>query len=230
MPTDFVSGENGKVSVFMDHREPFQMSNYLSDLGASVQLKQLQVADYICSERVAVEKKTISDFLQSIINLRIFKQAKEISESFERPVIILEGNPDMLFLERGVHANSIRGVLSSLAIDYKIPLMWTANTKETANMVFWMARREQIGEKKEIQIRAKVKKESLPEQQEFILAGLPNISNKLSRSLLSHFKTVKKVFNASEEKLQKVDGIGEEKAKRIWNTINSAYNPDEKQE
>ncbi len=148
---------------------------------------------------------------------------EEISNSFERPVLLLEGNPDMLFFERQIHPNTVRGVLSSIAIDYKDPILWAANSKETANMIYWIAKREQDHEKRGIQIRAKTRTETVEDQQEFILAGLPNISNVLSKRLLEHFGSVKKIFNAKQEKLMKVEGIGEEKAKKIWELLNSKY-------
>ena len=214
---------SGKITVFVDHRENQMVPAYIKELGAEVVLKQLLVADFICSDRVAVEKKTSSDFLQSIINQRIFKQMSEISDSFERPLLILEGNPEMLFVERQIHPNTVRGVISSIAIDYKVPIIWTANSKETANMVYWIAKREQDHEKRGVQIRAKQRAETAEDQQEFIVAGLPSVSNVLSKRLLEHFGSVKKVFNAKEDKLIKVDGIGEEKAKKIWELLNSKY-------
>jgi Fanconi anemia group M protein len=214
---------SGKITIFVDHRENQMVPNYMKELGADVVLKQLLVADYICSDRVGVEKKTCSDFLQSIINQRIFKQMGEISDSFERPLLILEGNPEMLFLERQIHPNTVRGVISSIAIDYNVPIIWTSNSRETANMVYWIAKREQDHEKRGVQIRAKTRQETPEEQQEFVVAGLPNVSNVLSKRLLDHFGSVKKIFAAKQDKLMKVDGIGEEKAKKIWGLLNLKY-------
>lgn len=217
----------GKITVFADHRENNMVPAYIKELGADVVLKQLAVADYICSDRVAIEKKTVSDFLQSIINQRIFKQAGELADSFERPLFLLEGNPDMLFLERGIHPNTVRGVISSIAIDYKIPIIWTANSKESAGMIYWIAKREQDHEKRGIQIRAKTRTETVQDHQEFLIAGLPSVSNVLSKRLLEKFKTVKKVFSAKQSQLMKVEGIGEEKAKKIWDVLNKVYKEEE---
>ena len=218
---------SGKITVFADHRENSMVPAYIKEFGAEVILKQLRVADYICSDRVAIEKKTVSDFLQSIVNQRIFRQASELANSFERPLLLLEGNPDMLFLERHIHPNTVRGVLSSIAIDFKIPIIWTSNAKETANMIYWIAKREQLIEKREVQIRAKTRTETTQDHQEFLVAGLPHVSNVLSKRLLEHFGSVKKIFSAKQEKLKKVEGIGEEKAKRIWDVINAEYGKDE---
>lgn len=65
---------------------------------------------------------------------------------------------------------------------------------------------------------------SLPEQQEFLIAGLPHVNSKLSKRLLEKFRTPKAVFNAKPERLMKVDGVGKEKSKRIWDLLNKEYN------
>lgn len=211
------------ITVFVDTRENQNIVKYLKDCGASVKVKQLLVGDYICSNRVGIEKKTIRDFLGSISNQRIFKQIKEMRESFERPLFMIEGNPEMLYFENNIHPNSIRGVLSSIAVDNNIPIIWSSNVKESAEMIYWIAKREQTDRKSNIAIRTKSKQNSDSLLQEFIVSGLPGTSNVLSKRLLKKFKTVKKVFSASEEKLQKVEGLGKEKAKKIWEILNKNY-------
>ncbi len=213
-----------KVRIVVDHRES---KNHvflnLQDFDVDLVREQLKTGDYICSDRVCVERKTIPDFIQSVIDQRIFKQVSGISECFEKPLMIIEGNPDLLFLERDVHPNTIRGALASLAIDYKIPLIWTRNAKETANQIYWIAYREQVKEKRSLAIRCPRKFVGFRDQQEFLIAGLPHINTKLSRNLLKKFKTPKRVFSAKEEKLTKVEGIGKGKAKSIWELLNKEY-------
>ena len=213
-----------KVLILADHREASSnVTRHLKEHDADVRETQLKVGDYILSERVAVERKSIPDFLQSIIDQRLFRQMEELSCSYEKPVLILEGNPEALFLERNMHANTVRGVLSSIAIDYRLPIIWTHNSKETAAQIYWMAHREQVQESKELQIRCSKKNHTLGHQQEFLVAGLPNISNVLSRRLLRHFGSVAEVYAAQPEELMKVEGIGKERAKKIWDLINSGY-------
>jgi len=216
--------DTGKVRIVVDHRESKNhVFRNLREFDVSLVRKQLKTGDYVCSDRVCVERKTIPDFIQSIIDQRIFKQASEISECFEKPLMILEGNPDLLFLERNVHPNTIRGALASLAIDQKIPIIWTRNAKETANQIYWIAYREQVKEKRSLAIRCPRKLRSVSDRQEFLIAGLPHINTKLSKNLLKKFKTPKKVFSAKPEKLIRVEGIGKEKAKRIWELLNKKY-------
>jgi len=213
-----------KVLILADHREiASNVTRHLKEHDADIRETQLKVGDYILSERVAVERKSIPDFLQSVIDQRLFKQMEELACSYEKPVLILEGNPESMFLERNIHANTVRGVLSSIAIDYRIPIIWTHNSKETAAQIYWMAHREQVKEKKELQIRCSKRNHTLSGKQEFLVAGLPNVSNVLSRRLLRHFGTVRDVYNSTQQELMKVEGVGKKKAKIIWDLINSEY-------
>jgi len=222
--TKAINDKQNKPVIYVDNREMKSFTfESLKGFDAKLEPKQLKVGDYICSDRVCIERKTVSDFIQSMFNQRIFEQLSSLSESFERPVLIIEGNSKALFSERNIHANTVRGILSAIAIDFGIPIIWTHNSKETAAQVFWIANREQILEKREPSIRANKKARTLAKQQEFLVAGLPSVNSKLSKRLLKEFKTVKNVFTAEQEKLINVDKIGKEKAKKIHDVLNSEY-------
>jgi len=212
------------VKIVVDHREAKNhVFMHLKDTASELVCEQLKTGDYICSDRVAVERKTVADFVQSLLDRRIFEQVSKMQECFERPVLIIEGDPDLLFLERNVHPNAIRGALASIAIDHRIPIIWTRSAKETAQQLYWIAYREQIGGKRSVAIRCPAKKKGVRDQQEFLIAGLPDINTKLSKNLLKKFRTPKSVFSAKPERLMKVDGIGKIKAKRIWDLLNQEY-------
>jgi Fanconi anemia group M protein len=213
---------NGKIRIVVDHRESKnRVFERLMDFGAELVCEQLKTGDFICSDRVAIERKTIPDLLQSIIDGRIFRQVSEISGCFERPLLIIEGSSDLLYTERNVHPNAIRGALASLAVDYKIPIIWTRNQNETASQIYWIAQREQVKDSRTPAIRSPNKSKSTRDMQEFLLAGLPDVNTMLSRNLLKKFRTPKRVFSASPEKLMTVEGIGELKARKIWELLNS---------
>jgi Fanconi anemia group M protein len=102
-------------------------------------------------------------------------------------------------------------------------LIWTHNSKETAAQIYWMAYREQVKEGRGLQIRCNKRNHTLSHSQEFLVAGLPNVSNVLSKRLLKRFGSVRKVYSARPEQLMKVEGFGEKKARRIWEVVNSRY-------
>jgi ERCC4-type nuclease len=219
------SGE--KISIITDYREKrTKTCEWLRTFDAKIIEKKLDVADYIVSDRVGIERKTVNDLLQSVLNQRLFRQLEDLSASFARPLLILEGDQRMLFLARNIHPNTIHGVLSSITLDYGIPIIWTHSPKVTAAQIFWTACREQGKEKRGLQTRVCKKTKNTADLQQFLIAGLPNVNSVLSERLLREFKTVKRVFSLDEAELKKVPGIGEKKAKKIWKLLNSEYGPE----
>ncbi|MBU3896645.1 MAG: hypothetical protein KJ697_01790 [Nanoarchaeota archaeon] len=162
---------------------------------------------------------TASDFLSSIVDKRLFQQMKDLRENFEKPILIIEGND----LYDRLHPNAVRGALASIALDFKIPIIWTKNVAETVGMIFCIARREQIDERKTVSFIEKKKATSLKDQQELLVHGLPGVSIVRARSLLKHLKTPGKIFNASEKTLAKVENIGKTTAKKIRKVLVSKY-------
>ena len=169
---------------------------------------------------MAIERKTTKDFVDSLIDKRLFKQARELSEEFKRPLMILEGDD----LYGGmVNPNAIRGALASIAIDFGISIIPTRNAQDTAAMIKRIAVREQNGERTPIQIRTDKKPVSLLEQQLFIVESLPNIGPVNAKNLLEHFGSVANILNASSVELQEVDGIGLKTAQDIRHVLDSKY-------
>ncbi len=216
---------DGKLKIIADHREiPSGIVNELIKLGADVESKQLSVGDFILSERVAVERKTVDDFLQSIVDKRLMTQAELLHETFEYPVLILEGND--VYSRRAIHPNAIRGALVALAVDFRIPILPASDEKETAHILFMIAKREQLAGFREVAVRGEPKRLTLSEFQRFVVEGLPGVSAVLARRLLEYFGTVEQVMCASEKELREVRGIGKEKAREIRRVLTSTYEPE----
>ncbi len=212
--------KDNKIKIFIDHREQ-KLIRLLSEAKEidAVQ-KQLDVGDIIISDRVGIERKEVKDFLQSIIDKRLFRQITDLKETFERPLIMLEGKN--LYGIRNIHPNAIRGALASIACDFGIPVIPTRDLEETKDMVIALARREH-GDKRDISLRGTRRSKTEKEVQEYIISGFPDINIKLSRRILEKFGTIKKFMNAKEERLEKIEGIGKEKAKRIKNIADADY-------
>ncbi|MEM3737469.1 MAG: DEAD/DEAH box helicase [Candidatus Bathyarchaeia archaeon] len=212
--------------IYVDNRDSSsQVVKELIRLGARIELKNLPVGDYVLSEDVAVERKTSSDLADSIIDKRLFTQAKELSSSYTKPIFIVEGEDP--YTSRGISAQAIRGAILSLMLDFRIPVLITKNPTETALMLIAAAKSEQL-EKKEVHIsvRAAKKPLTLTEQQEYIVAGLPNVERTLARRLLSALGSVEGVFTATKEELQRIHGVGDVIAEKIRRVITAKYQTD----
>lgn len=207
--------------VYADSREGnSKVIRYLSDMEVDTKVRAMTVGDYQVSDDVVIERKTAKDFVDSIIDKRLFKQANDLREEFRRPLIILEGDD----LYNGfINPNAIRGSIASIALDFGISIIPTRNAQDTAAMIKRIAIREQKGEKVNISIRTEKKPANIWEQQIFIVESLPNIGPVHAKRLLEHFGTVNNIFNASVDDLTEVEGIGKKTAENIKKVVESKY-------
>ncbi len=208
-----------KPTIYVDTREfRSDVVKYLSE-NYSIVPKQLSIGDYIISDRIVVERKDVNDFLESLKDGRLFSQLVEMRRNYEVPVLIIEG--ESLFI-RGFHENSIYGALASIIADYKVPIIFTKDARETAKFIDALLKREFSG-KKEIALRKEKRPMSDEERQRYIVESLPNVSAKLSQRLLEHFGTVRDVINAEVGELIQVKGIGRKTAEEIYDIVNKKY-------
>lgn len=211
-----------KVTLIVDSREAGSpIIKELSKFDVKIDLETLKIGDFILSDRVAVEKKTTEDFTSSIIDGRLFTQVMNLKSVYQMPIVLVEG--ETLYSAREIRPEAVMGALVSVLIDYDVPIVWMRTPPETALFLFSIARREQFKERREPKIRAETKPATLSESQEFIIAGLPHVDRVLARRLLKTFGSVERVFSASEEELQKVEGIGKKISEMIRKIVSSKY-------
>jgi len=210
------------VIIYADSRESSSSVVSILKKRCIVREKQLKSADYILSKEVAVERKTKEDFIQSIIDRRLFEQLERLKSTFSKPVLVIEGS-HLLKNDRNIHPNALRGAVASVSIDFSVPIIWTESQLQTAEMLLSIAKREQLDMKKPVGVRGKRKFLSKNQQQLFIVSGLPNISDATAKKLLVHFRTPAAVFAASEAELQEVPGIGKKMAERIRSVLDRKF-------
>lgn len=210
------------LSIIVDNREyRSNVVRFLSGKEVDIESMQLDVGDYVVSSRIGIERKKVDDYLNSLIEGKLFFQLRRLRDAYSRPVLILEG--EKLLTKRNISHNAIFGSLVSTIVDFGIPIITTASAKETADLIFIMANREQKHSDKAVAIRGEKWSMSIPEQQQFIIEGLPNVSAVLAKRLLQSFGSIKAIVNSSEKELCEVQGIGKNIATEIIKLLNSDY-------
>jgi len=190
--------------------------------GADVEIAQLPVGDFLLSERACVERKRREDFEQSIIDGRLFQQVARLSEQFEKPFLVIEGER----FEERVSRPALLGAISSIMLDYRVSIFFTKDAEKTAEFLLAVAKREQLAEKRPVRMLGEKHAYSPSQQKRMIVEALPGVGPKIAFALLKHFGTVEKLMKAKEDQLMKVEGIGEEKAKAIRKLITEKYEPE----
>jgi len=206
-----------KIKIIADNRERNSLViSEIINLGIEIEFKQLPVADYLVNNSIAIERKTISDFKSSIINKRIISQLAELKQ-YPSPILIIEGIESNQIYEGVIHENAFRGFILSIVNDYKIPIIFTLNEKDTAKYIAVLTKKKA---KKDSAIRATKILLTDKEQLQFIMEGFPNVGPTTAKKLLSHYKNIKNFINTSEEELKSVMG---KKAEAIYKLINFSF-------
>lgn len=215
------------VEIVIDQRElDATIARDLSTRdGLTTRLETLDVGDYVLSDRVAVERKSVDDFLDTIVgsDRSLFEQIKDAARSYARPILILEGEQAALFERRNVHPNAIRGALASLAIDFGTSVLYTRDEDGTADLLETVARREQEESDRVVSVHSEKSAKTLPEQQEYVVSAIAEVGPVTATALLEQFGSVEAVMSASEEELTGVSGVGDVTAERIREVVGSEY-------
>ena len=205
--------QEDQVLIYADSRE--KSSGVLKALrelpGVKLRLKSLSVGDYVLSKRVCVEFKYADDFVDSLLDGRLFSQLRELTH-YQRPVMIVQGSD--WYAKRNVHPNAVRGALSAVAVSFGVPILVSQNDKDTAQLLQTIAERENKGAVGGAEFVSSTSS-STNQQLVELVASIPAVGPVLAPRILKHFRTLRAVIAASPEDLQAVEGVGKKKAQEI---------------
>ncbi len=212
------------VKIYVDEREKSSdVPLNLSSMGVSLVFKVLDVGDYAIDD-VFIERKRIDDLVRSVYEGRFFDQLKRL-KSLEKgkPVLIVEG--DVFNLGRYVeNPRPIEAALISAVLSFNIPVLYTRDSKHTAELLRYVAeriqraRKESASKKKAMLLPTyrkskKPKTEDVRSWQVYILSSFPKVGPTLAERLLHKFGSLKAVINAHATELLRVEGMTEDRVK-----------------
>jgi Fanconi anemia group M protein len=214
------------IEVVCDRREVRSgVPLAVEKLGSMVDIETLEIGDYCVSDRVVIERKTVSDFLTSVIENRqhLFTQIKDMRREYSRPLLIMEGSPTDLYISRAIHPNAIDAMLEAIGIDYGVPIMWSLSSEHTAQIIYRAAVREQTDHKRTISLHGSRSKMSPQRQVLYIVSAFPDLGPTIATNLLEHFGSIQNIINATEDELKTVDKVGPKTAKIVQEVSRRQY-------
>jgi len=224
------------VDVVVDSREAtvrvrknYTVVDCLRDLGLKTSVSLLPCGDYYLAAKtrdraVLIERKTVTDFANAIRSGRLWEQLEPLRLASEdcRVVMVLEGWMKLLEKFTKWRPSAVLRIIEVVETKYGIPVIPTPNFQWTAAYIAAKAR--ELGrpeEKRVYPIRHGRKPMDIQERILYVAEGL--VGPTLARRLLQHFTTLRNIANASTHELMRVEGIGRERARLIWQVFNTPF-------
>ncbi len=202
-----------KPKILVDYRESScNLPDRLITAGFNVSIKKLPYCDYVINQEIFVERKTGRDFAISIIDGRLFEQARKMKRFLPRPLYLVEGNP--LNSTINITKGAIMGAAVSLQAIWQIPMIFSENIEQSCQIISMISHQSRRLSNL-VEMRHGYRPKKLRSRKLHVLQGLPQVGPQIAKRLLDHFKSVQNALNASENDLLKVHGIGKKKAMLI---------------
>ena len=108
------------MKVIVESRETQKRKDKAEKFFDEIEIRQMECGDYVYEDKVAVELKTAKDFINSVKTKRIYKQAINMAETYEKHYIIIYGNMQSAisqahYLGHPFSVSHLIGALSSLS-------------------------------------------------------------------------------------------------------------------
>jgi ERCC4-type nuclease len=209
-------------TVFYHPNEPQDILNYLRENGVPVKPMPNLSFDYLLAygeTRVGVERKESKDFVQSIIDGRLWEQLYIMSTLSPLSYLVIIGNVSLALIERGFPRSAYLGALASATLKKSpegfmghvsvIVLDTSYDFKEFLRLLCRKLTEEHV----RLPVRP-ARKADLRALQVQTLATLPGVGEKRARGLLEAFGNIYNVVNADPRALARV--LGEKRALKVY--------------
>ena len=195
------------MELYIDDREDNDRIELIkNEFNSNVEVKRLLAGDILIQQRtnptIAIETKTLQDFISSCRNGQIRKEALNMKKIYPCSFIIIynDGKWNKQYV-KPLTDNEMYGNIVSLMWRYKVPVIMCANSTHFLKTIKAIIRTVNKGDEP-IEQPIVRKKDSNP----FInvLIGIDGVGTKMARTLLDIFKTPGGVFKASDNDLDNI--------------------------
>ncbi|NWU67738.1 FANCM protein, partial [Pterocles burchelli] len=213
------------LCILVDSREISSGAEVISSLkavhGVKVQVCSLSSSDYIVSNRMAVERKFLSELLNSVNRSKVTQRIQRLQSMFERICVIVEkdrvkAGETSRFFQRTQYYD---GVLSAL-VQAGVRILFSSCQEETAGLLKDLALVEQ---RKNAAIRVPTEVEGHKREMLNFFLTIPNLSYLAALNMCHHFGSVKKMANSSPLDIATGAQVSRQKAEEIFRYLHYGF-------
>ena len=217
--------------LIIDSRENSQLYDYVEleahRLMIVTEKQWLEIGDYVYGD-VCFEAKSSSDFLQSVINKRIWNQLDNMDRHYEHTYVIIHGSfhdamdfpkYSKLKISTEMLHNKFFGAIGKISLDTDCKVMWFENPKKAAQIITTICKMRPINRK--VMNPALLKSITTGDLRLDLLCTIKGVSETKAKKLIRAYGSVMEIGETSAEELCNIDGIGLTTAQRIIDTLHS---------
>jgi Fanconi anemia group M protein len=143
---------------------------------------------------------TSEDFIRGIGDKRLYRQVLELKRAVSEPVLLVEG--PSVYENKGANAYQINGALAFISVLNRIPVIFTSDPEESADILFMATNQMQFGLGYDVHPDdQKARKREYKEIQQDVLTALPGVGPAAAKSLIKKYKSLKDIFALDAEGL-----------------------------
>ena len=204
-----------------------QIKEECSKLNIPTEKQWLEIGDYVFSD-ICFEAKSSVDFLQSVINKRLWNQLDNMDRHYEHCILIIHGsihealqykNYVNLNIPNRLLQNKFFGAIGRITLDTDVKVFWTEGPKKAAKLISTLCKMRPI-ERDVIQPHL-LKRITTDDLRLNMLCSIKGISESKAKLLIKEFGSIMEIGEATITEMTKLDGIGTTLAQRVINTLNS---------
>ncbi|KFZ68124.1 Fanconi anemia group M protein, partial [Podiceps cristatus] len=213
------------LCILVDSREISSGADVISSLkaahGVKVQVCSLSSSDYIVSNRLAVERKFLSELLNSVNRNKVTQRIQRLQSMFERTCVIVEkdrmkAGETSRFLQRTQYYD---GVLAAL-VDAGVRILFSSCQEETAGLLKDLALVEQ---RKNAAIRVPTEVEGHKREMLNFYLTIPNLSYLAALNMCHSFGSVKQMASSSPQDIAVAAQVSPQKAEEIYRYLHYSF-------
>ena len=226
------------MKLIIDSRENSTLANLIgieaNKMAIEHEKKWLEVGDYVIGT-VCFEAKSAVDFMQSVINKRIWTQVDNMDKWYEKNFVVIYGsiedalsnmkyitnfnqniNPQQL---KNTYKMRFKGAIGRLRLDYDIGVIWRDNVEDIVEEIITIAKMAPIDRK---MINPSIPTRTATDDIRVdMLTTIKGVSEKKAKDLLKEHGCIMEIGDSTIKELLVVKGIGDTVANRINSVLTS---------
>ena len=217
--------------LIIDSREKSDLTEFIISEASKVNIlteKQwLEIGDYVYQD-VCFEAKSTIDFLQSVINRRLWNQVDNMDRHYEYSIVIIHGSLHQAMaypayvnmqINEQLLKHKFYGAIGKLTLDTDCRVFWVESPQKAAKIITTICKMRPV--KRSVIQPTLLKRITTDDLRLDMLCTIKGVSKSKAKKIIEKYGSVMEVGESNINELSSIDGIGPTIAKRIIDTLNS---------